>query len=101
MTDFRIRAQMQDWTGHINIAGWLRGDGRTSVAAPLTMNALQEGGYIEPFARLTPEAAQELMDDLWRCGLRPSEGSGSAGALAATQRHLEDMRTLVFKSDKP
>lgn len=41
--------------------------------------------------------AQSLMDQLWQCGLRPSEGTGSAGALAATQKHLEDMRTLVFK----
>lgn len=47
---------------------------------------------------LTPENAQSLMDNLWECGLRPSEGSGSAGALAATQRHLEDMRKLVFEN---
>ena len=38
-----------------------------------------------------------LMDDLWQCGLRPSEGTGSAGALAATQKHLDDMRKLVFQ----
>jgi hypothetical protein len=37
------------------------------------------------------------MDQLWQCGLRPSEGTGSAGSLAATQRHLEDMRALVFQ----
>lgn len=40
--------------------------------------------------------AQELMDDLWRCGVRPTEGAGTAGSMAATQRHLEDMRELVF-----
>jgi hypothetical protein len=40
--------------------------------------------------------AQMLMDELWQCGLRPSEGSGSAGAMAATQEHLKDMRRLVF-----
>jgi hypothetical protein len=37
------------------------------------------------------------MDSLWSCGLRPSEGTGSAGALAATQAHLKDMQTLTFK----
>lgn len=46
---------------------------------------------------LSIEHAQALMDDLWTCGLRPTEGAGSAGALAATQRHLEDMRTLALK----
>ncbi len=44
---------------------------------------------------LEQAAAQALMDSLWQCGLRPSEGTGSAGAMAATQRHLEDMRQLV------
>ncbi len=45
---------------------------------------------------LSPTAAQQLIDDLWDCGLRPSEGSGSAGQLAAVERHLKDMQTLVF-----
>jgi hypothetical protein len=49
---------------------------------------------------LEPSEAQNLMDSLWDAGLRPSEGSGSAGAMAATQKHLEDMRTLVFKIKK-
>ena len=51
----------------------------------------------EPTFRLDRREAQQLMDNLWSCGLRPSEGAGSAGAMAATQKHLEDMRTLVFK----
>jgi len=41
---------------------------------------------------LSRQTAQELMDSLWDCGLRPSEGSGSAGALAATERHLKDVQ---------
>jgi len=41
--------------------------------------------------------AQALMDRLWSAGLRPTEGAGSAGALAAVQHHLEDMRSLVFQ----
>jgi len=49
---------------------------------------------------IKPEMAQELMDSLWQCGIRPSEGSGSAGSLAATQGHLLDMRKLVSKSLK-
>lgn len=46
---------------------------------------------------LTPEEAQQFMDELWRVGVRPTAGAGSVGQLAATERHLEDMRTLVFK----
>lgn len=42
-------------------------------------------------------AEQVLMDELWDRGFRPSEGLGSAGALAATQQHLEDMRRIAFR----
>lgn len=51
----------------------------------------------EPTCRLSPEAAQQLMDQLWQVGIRPTEGTGSAGSLAATQQHLNDMRAIVSK----
>jgi hypothetical protein len=59
-----------------------------------------EEGATPPVAfRLSNLEAQALMDRLWKAGLRPTEGSGSAGALAATERHLEDMRRIVFKPE--
>ena len=48
------------------------------------------------FLELDKTSAQVLMDDLWQCGLRPSEGTGSAGQLAATQKHLSDLHKIVF-----
>jgi hypothetical protein len=45
---------------------------------------------------VSEEERQELMDALWSIGTRPTEGTGSAGAMAATVKHLEDMRKLVF-----
>lgn len=71
-----------------------------SIGQPIVMKALTEKDEMlvpEPTFVLHASEAQNLMDSLWDCGLRPSEGSGSAGAMAATQKHLEDMRTLVFK----
>jgi len=50
--------------------------------------------------KLKQEEVQLLMDDLWRCGVRPSSGIGSVGQLEAVKYHLEDMRKLVFKEDK-
>ena len=41
--------------------------------------------------------AQVLMDDLWNCGIRPTEGAGTAGAMGAVQGHLNDMRAIVSK----
>ena len=70
------------------------------LAQPITMEKMKEeddGLKHFPTFTMEMEVAQGLMDDLWRAGLRPTEGTGSAGSLAATQKHLEDMRTLVFK----
>lgn len=53
-----------------------------------------------PTIMMDIQSAQSIMDNLWRCGLRPSEGSGSAGSLAATERHLEDMRLIVMNNLK-
>ncbi len=36
-----------------------------------------------PCMGLSDTGAQVLMDDLWTCGIRPTEGSGSAGSLLA------------------
>lgn len=74
---------------------WILGD-RRQLARPIVFEDVADGLTFEPTTVLGMAAAQQLMDGLWQCGLRPSEGTGSAGALAATQKHLEDMRTLVF-----
>jgi len=55
---------------------------------------------IEPFMFLSVHEAQQLMDELWQCGLRPTEGTGSAGSLAATQHHLDDFRKILFNKLK-
>ena len=68
------------------------------AAAPLVIHEIDEGADAgEPTFKLTNDETQLLMDRLWDLGFRPSEGSGSAGAMAATQKHLEDMRKLVFR----
>lgn len=52
----------------------------------------------EPLMRFSQDEGQQFMDELWRAGIRPTEGAGSVGQLGAVQRHLEDMRSLVFKT---
>jgi len=51
---------------------------------------------VYPTFQLSNRNAQALMEQLWQCGIRPSEGKGSAGQLKAVEYHLEDMRKLVF-----
>lgn len=71
-------------------------DGKVSYVSNLVMTTAEEGQAFEPSNALTipRETAQELMDSLWQCGLRPSEGSGSAGSLRATQDHLRDLQEI-------
>lgn len=63
---------------------------------PVTLTEKEPGVLVQPFLTLEPREAQQLMDELWLCGLRPTEGTGSAGSLAATERHLADMRAIAF-----
>ena len=71
------------------------------IAKPLVFRELGESDFgIEQPHTFTVEieCAQQLMDELWRVGIRPTNGAGSTGQLAATERHLNDMRALVFKT---
>ena len=56
------------------------------------------GLAIDPFFCVEYGELQGLMDEMWRAGIRPNNGEGSIGQLGATERHLEDMRKLVFKT---
>lgn len=97
----RITADRQLYRRHIELrAGIETEPGKVQAACDLVFGPVQEGALVEPFMTLTPDAAQQLMDELWQCGLRPSEGEGSAGQAAAMQRHLDDMRTLTFHALK-
>lgn len=92
-----LRAQLRDFGTDISLA-LLSNDpvsGKYAVAEPAVMRVHDDGELITPAFHLSRAAGQVLMDDLWAAGLRPTEGAGSAGALAATQAHLKDLQQLV------
>ena len=73
--------------------------GEVCVALPVSYKVLEDPDVpVEriPMMTVPASAAQQLMDDLWLAGFRPTEGTGSAGAYAAVQKHLEDMRHIAF-----
>ncbi len=63
---------------------------------PVQFRTCKDGEFIPPFLRLTQEQAQQLVDALWKSGIQPSNGAGSVGQRAATERHLADMRKVAF-----
>jgi hypothetical protein len=48
-----------------------------------------------PVFALSDAEAQGLLNELWRSGIRPSNGEGSVGQIGATERHLADMRAIA------
>ena len=77
----------------------------TAEAMPATFKNIDEGQmWSEPLATLSRDTAQNLMDELWALGYRPEAGQLSVGQMAATEKHLQDMRQIVFhrmKIQKP
>lgn len=72
-------------------------DEEIAIGKPVILEKTERGAaFTEPTISLNYEQAQMLIDELWRCGLRPTEGHGSAGMLAATERHLSDMKKIAF-----
>lgn len=97
-TGTRIYAsKASDFSDAITLTAIFRQADGMHAAKPVELdNAVNPAAtYVEPTFHLQPEQAQFLMDELWDCGLRPTEGKGSAGALAATEAHLKDMRQIA------
>jgi hypothetical protein len=80
-------------------------EGNRAVGEPVTMRTVTEAmsDTAGPTFELSYQSAQHLMDALWDVGLRPSEGSGSAGALKQAEDHIASLKKIVFalvESDK-
>jgi len=93
-----IMARRDDWSDGVSIYMRQRTVGHgTVIAAPVKMvETPDQSLMIDPMLRIGIQQAQQLMDELWQCGLRPTEGTGSAGSLKATENHLADMKRIAF-----
>lgn len=94
MIEIRATRQPAYWGNEIEIR-ILDRDTRQACKR-IVMEPVNNGEMIPEAMQISPEMAQGLMNSLWDCGLRPSAGQGSVGQLSATERHLEDMRTIAF-----
>lgn len=95
---FWLEARREHFSRRVGLyIGVMQGDRVTAVAESLQFKTVEDGEIVPvPTMQLHMDDAQRLIDSLWDAGLRPTEGAGSAGAMAATQQHLQDMRRLVF-----
>lgn len=84
--DFAILVGLEDAEGRL-----------VSIAKPVEFIEYTRGKSIaEPTISTDVESAQVLMNALWAAGVRPRESGPGMGALEATQKHLEDMRTIAL-----
>ena len=92
-----IYAKREPWGRAISVHfGQHRAGGEFYSAKPMEFVKVDIGEISAPTLSLQIEDAQRLIDELWSAGLRPSEGTGSAGSLAATERHLKDMQAIAM-----
>jgi hypothetical protein len=98
-----VRATRTPWRFHndIDLRLAVVDGAKVTVATNLILTTQDEGADFPPLMTMGSDMGQQLMDQLWECGLRPSEGAGSAGQMTAVQAHLNDMRRLVFQEPKP
>jgi hypothetical protein len=67
-------------------------------ALPLAFAEFKNGSmWREPVMTMDKDAAQNLLDELWQLGYRPERGNITTGQIAATEKHLNDMRAIVGK----
>jgi len=70
-------------------------DGSFSSISDLVMKKV-EVGMVFPSTPLrpSPEEAQELMNELWAVGLRPSDIESPVGTIKAQQAHIESLKEM-------
>ena len=90
--EIELRASRPAWGNVVQLAAF----NQNSYALPLSFTRYEPGEIIRKYIELSATQAQQLMDELWDVGVRPTAGKGSAGQLEAVQAHLKDMQRLVF-----
>lgn len=71
-------------------------DSRRSFADNILMKEIPDGVMPEHCMSIDKQAAQQLMDELYRCGLRPTQAKKDDEALAAKNEHIGDLRHISF-----
>ena len=80
----------------LRICQYIHGNELASEARPLVFEKVEVGAiWREPTTILDKDSAQSLFDELWVMGFRPERGNITTGQIAATEKHLNDMRALV------
>ncbi len=92
-----VFAPSQPFVLHVYAKG---SPGKVAVGQPIVMTEQNEAERIEPTAMVSREAAQQLMDELYMAGLRPSSEARRQDVVQSKDEHLSDLRKIAFKALK-
>mgnify|MGYP001247230715 CR=1 FL=1 len=97
MSDLELRCEREIFRNAIDLYAVERGDreGIMRVGKPVVMEEVDLGYRTEPTLSLPFDAAQRLMDELWRIGLRPTDYRDTDGEVAAQKEHITDLRKVL------
>jgi hypothetical protein len=73
-------------------------DGKCRVWTDNIVQDRERGMTYDPFLTDGKEFLQACCDAAWEAGIYPRQLADKTDELSATKRHLEDMRSLVFKT---
>jgi hypothetical protein len=93
-----VRSAAQMFATEIYLTRFINGQAH-NVKGSYELQPFNKVAYhAEPAIRFEDDTdVQQLMDELWKAGFRPStEHHGTIGQLAATEKHLMDMRAIAF-----
>jgi hypothetical protein len=80
----------------VNIAE-MHPDGTISAATPLVFSKVEKGCVVgAPSLTINRESAQQMMDDLYSFGFRPTEMKASVGQVEAMRAHISNLQRIAF-----
>lgn len=96
----QISARRSEWRNGFDLYVFQKRANLVAFAENITMKDMPMEEAIgfspKPTLQLDAGQIQNLMDDLWNAGVRPSNGTASTGQIAATDNHLADLRKIAF-----
>ena len=74
---------------------------RFALTTEISLKEVEPEALIDgPTMRLCGDEAQQIMNELWRIGIRPKNGTGAVAHTESLQAHLEDLRAVAFHALK-
>lgn len=92
----RVRVSKDEFGEWVQLRFYKRGQDKLEIVSDVVWELIDDTIYPGPTPfQLTGVDAQSLMDQLWDTGIRPTEGKGSAGSLAATEHERETLLLIT------